>query len=300
MNLEDALMKKRPTLGQNSVKTYTSVLKSLHKKVFGVNAPLEMKNFEKQMEILRSLEDKSPTSRKTTLSALVVLTNNDTYRQEMLRDIKEHQKKMDSQQMSEKQLENSVSQEDISKKLQQLKKPAMAALNGSKDISKQGYQDIQNYILLLLMSGHGGLPPRRSLDYVAFKVDDISKQDNYMEGKFFVFNTFKTAKSAGQQKIPVPLRTRNLINKWKARNPTSYLFFDTRQKPMTSVKMTQKLNKIFGKNVSVNALRSSYLSDKFQDSIKIKKDIDNTMKQMGSSSNVATTYIKENPNSDSD
>ena len=300
MNLEDALMKKRPTLGQNSVKTYTSVLKSLHKKVFGVNAPLEMKNFEKQMEILRSLEDKSPTSRKTTLSALVVLTNNDTYRQEMLKDIKEHQKKMDSQQMSEKQLENSVSQEDISKKLQQLKKPAMAALNGSKDISKQGYQDIQNYILLLLMSGHGGLPPRRSLDYVAFKVDDISKQDNYMEGKFFVFNTFKTAKSAGQQRIPVPLRTRNLINKWKARNPTSYLFFDTRQKPMTSVKMTQKLNKIFGKNVSVNALRSSYLSDKFQDSIKIKKDIDNTIKQMGSSSNVATTYIKENPNSDSD
>lgn len=202
--------------------------------------------------------------------------------------------------MSEKQLENSVSQEDISKKLQQLKKPAMAALNGAKDISKQGYQDIQNYILLLLMSGHGGLPPRRSLDYVAFKVDDISKQDNYMEGKFFVFNTFKTAKSAGQQRIPVPLRTRNIINKWKARNPTSYLFFDTRQKPMTSVKMTQKLNKIFGKNVSVNALRSSYLSDKFQDSIKIKKDIDNTMKQMGSSSNVATTYIKENPNSDSD
>lgn len=300
MNLEDALMTKRPTLGQNSVKTYTSVLKSLHKKVFGVNAPLEMKNFEKQMEILRSLEDKSPTSRKTTLSALVVLTNNDTYRQEMLKDIKEHQKKMDSQQMSEKQLENSVSQEDISKKLQQLKKPAMAALNGAKDISKQGYQDIQNYILLLLMSGHGGLPPRRSLDYVAFKVDDISKQDNYMEGKFFVFNTFKTAKSAGQQRIPVPLRTRNIINKWKARNPTSYLFFDTRQKPMTSVKMTQKLNKIFGKNVSVNALRSSYLSDKFQDSIKIKKDIDNTMKQMGSSSNVATTYIKENPNSDSD
>ena len=61
--------------------------------------------------------------------------------------------------------------------------------------------NIQNYILLLLMSGQGGLPPRRSLDYTAFKLDDISQKDNYMDGKYFVFNTFKTAKSAGQQKI---------------------------------------------------------------------------------------------------
>ena len=68
---------------------------------------------------------------------------------------------------------------------------------------------------------------------------------------------------------------------------------------MSSVKMTQRLNKIFGKNASVNALRSSYLSDKFQDSIQLKKDIDSTMKKMGSSAKVASTYIKEYP-SDSD
>ena len=74
------------------------------------------------------------------------------------------------------------------------------------------------------------------------------------------------------------------------------LFFDAYRNPMTSVKMTQRLNKIFGgKHISVNALRSSYLSTKFQDSIQLKKDIDNTMKQMGSSGRVATTYIKEEP-----
>ena len=150
------------------------------------------------------------------------------------------------------------------------------------------------------MSGQGELPPRRSLDYTAFKLDNITDKDNYIKGKYFVFNTFKTAKSAGTQKIPVPLRTRNLINEWKAVNPTPYLFFDTRMSPMTSVKMTQRLNKIFGKNTSVNALRSSYLSDKFQGSIEMKKDIDSTMKKMGSSANVASTYIKEYPSSDSD
>ena len=300
MDLGKILLKKRPTLGQNSVKTYTSVLKSLHKRVFGNEALIKTENFNKQEEILDSLADKSPTSRKTILSALVVLTDNDKYRQEMLKDIKQHQQQMDNQQMSEKQVKNGVSREDIVQKLKELKKPAMASLKKSQNLTKADYMHIQNYIMLLLMSGEGGLPPRRSLDYTAFKLDDTADKDNYMEGKYFVFNTFKTAKSAGQQKISVPLRTRNLINKWKEVNPTSYLFFDTKLKPMTSVKMTQRLNKIFGKNTSVNALRSSYLSDKFQNSIQIKKDIDATMKKMGSSAKVATTYIKEYPSSDSD
>ena len=100
MNLGELLLKKRPTLGENSVKTYTSVLKSLHKKVFGEDTPIDTKNFNKQAEILKSMEDKTPTSRKTILSALVVLTDNDKYRQEMLADIKEHQNKMDHQQMT--------------------------------------------------------------------------------------------------------------------------------------------------------------------------------------------------------
>ena len=128
MNLGELLLKKRPTLGENSVKTYTSVLKSLHKKVFGEDTPIDTKNFNKQTGILKSMEDKTPTSRKTILSALVVLTDNDKYRQEMLADIKEHQNKMDHQQMTEKQIENGVSQEDILKKLKELKKLAMVSI----------------------------------------------------------------------------------------------------------------------------------------------------------------------------
>jgi len=298
MDLTRTLQEKRPNLGSNSIKTYTSVLKSLHKKVYGDDTTIELDNFTKEEKILASLKDKSPTSRKTTLSALVVLTNNDTYRQEMLNNIKAHQEIMDTQVMSEKQVENSVSQEDIKKKLSQLKSHATKLMKKEAEtLTKQDYQSIQNYIMLYVMSGQGGLPPRRSLDYTEFRIaGNIDKlKHNYMDKKHFVFNTFKTAKSAGQQKISIPIRTRNLIRRWIQINPTEYLFFDSQQKPMTSVKMTQKLNKIFDKNVSVNALRSSYLSNRFQDSIQIKKDIENTMKQMGSSSNVATTYIKEKP-----
>ena len=61
--------------------------------------------------------------------------------------------------MSEKQLKNGVSQEDITKKLKELKKPAMLSLNKKQNLTKADYMNIQNYILLLLMSGQGGLPP---------------------------------------------------------------------------------------------------------------------------------------------
>ena len=295
MDLAKILKEKRPTLGSNSVKTYTSVLRSLHARVFGTETPLSIDNFQQTQKILDALSDKTPVSRKTTLSALVVLTNNDKYRQQMLLDIKEHIKHVEKQEKTQKQIENSISQDEIKALLKKLKKKADISFKKSAHINRD-YQSIQDYIMLLLMSGQGGLPPRRSLDYTAFRIKNSTNKDNYMEGKHFVFNTFKTAKSAGQQRIGVPLKTRNLIKKWSAINPTDYLFFDSHQNPMTSVKMTQKLNKIFGgKQISVNSLRSSYLSTKFQDSIQLKKDIDNTMRQMGSSGKVASTYIKEEP-----
>ena len=49
--------------------------------------------------------------------------------------------------MSEKQLKNGVSQEDIIKKLKDLKKPAMLSLKKKKDLTKADYMHIQNYVL---------------------------------------------------------------------------------------------------------------------------------------------------------
>ena len=84
MNVEELLLNKRPNLGKSSVKTYASVLKSLHKAAFGNDAEIDVKNFDKQEIILKNLQSKEPTSRKTVLSGLVVLTDNDIYRSEML------------------------------------------------------------------------------------------------------------------------------------------------------------------------------------------------------------------------
>jgi hypothetical protein len=64
--------------------------------------------------------------------------------------------------------------------------------------------------------------------------------------------------------------------------------------PLSSVKLNQRLNKIFDeKKVSVNQLRHTYLTNKFGHTIEQKNSIDNTMSEMGSSANMLDTYVKK-------
>jgi hypothetical protein len=73
------------------------------------------------------------------------------------------------------------------------------------------------------------------------------------------------------------------------------LLFDSNSGKLSTIKLNQRLNRIFGsdKGMSVNALRHSFLSDKYQDSIKMKEEMDKDMKAMGSSLAQATTYINK-------
>ena len=97
------------------------------------------------------------------------------------------------------------------------------------------------------------------------------------------------------QKIPVPPKLETIIKKWIAKidSVSDHLLFDTQFQPLNSVKLNQRLNKIFGRKVSVNALRKFFLSEKFGHTIDIKKDLEDTMRDMGSSTSQETTYIKQ-------
>ena len=56
--------------------------------------------------------------------------------------------------------------------------------------------------------------------------------------------------------------------------------------------MTQRLNKIFGKKASINALRHTYLTDKYKNLMEQQKNMANDMKEMGSSLIQAPVYVK--------
>jgi hypothetical protein len=70
------------------------------------------------------------------------------------------------------------------------------------------------------------------------------------------------------------------------------LLNDSNWKPLSQVTFTQRLNKIFGKNVSVNILRHSYLSQRFADGKISLKELSQTAKNMGHSLEQSLEYVK--------
>jgi hypothetical protein len=159
-------------------------------------------------------------------------------------------------------------------------------------------QIIQDYIILCLLGGKY-IPVRRSLDYVNIKKGGqiIKDKDNYIDWKKneMIFNIFKTAKYYGKQELTIPSDLKRILNKWAKQSPhTDYLLFDNNSNPLTSVKLNQRFEKIFGKKASVNLLRHSYLTKLYGHHIEESKKMENTATNMGTSSHmIKDIYIKK-------
>lgn len=292
MDLSKELSKLRPTLSEGSLKTYTSILKSLHRKIF--DNEIKKSNFDKTDTVLKHLENLQPNRRKTILSALVVISGKPEYRTEMLQDIKEYSNDAKKMLKTDSQEANWVSKDEILNLYNQHKQDAMACYKKTK-INMNDLQTIQNYIILCLLGGMF-IAPRRSLDYTEFKIKNIDKtQDNYLDKtNELVFNRYKTAKFYDEQRVSIPKELKSILTKWVKTNNSDYLLYDSNGGKLTSVKLNQRLNKIFGKKASVNLLRHSYLTDKFGDEIERSKKMSNIAEDMGTSSaQVIGTYIKK-------
>ena len=291
-DLKEYIKDKRPTLSASSITTYNSILRNLYKKVFGAGE-IETKKFEETDKILAHLKEVPPNKRKTILSALVIITDDKKYRDLMLEDIKEYNHDIGKQEKSESQKENWVAGGDIKSLWDNLKRNTDLIYKKSH-ITPNDLQQIQSYIIVSLLGGVF-VPPRRSKDLVDWKIKNVDKtKDNYLDKSSIHYNSYKTAKCYGEQVVQIPTALKNIITKWIKVNPTDYLLFDTNMNPLTSVKLNQRLNKLFdGKKVGVNALRHTYLTDKYADTMEQKKKIDKDMTEMGSSANMLTTYVKE-------
>jgi len=290
-DLKKYIKHKRPTLSESSLTTYASILKSLYKKVFD-DTNIDHKGFEDTGKILKYLKDIPPNRRKTILSALVVITDSKPYRDLMLDDVRNYNKEIHKQEKTETQEENWVDGSQVKEVWNGLKKDA-DLLYKKSSLKPTDLQHIQNFIVMSLLGGIF-IPPRRSKDFCDFKIKDIDREkDNYFEKGKMYFNSYKTAKTYGQQVVEVPKPLQSILKKWIVVNPTAYLLFDSNMNKLTSVKLNQRLNKIFDeKKISVNALRHSFLTDKYEEHSKVDKELASDMTAMGSSKGMAETYIK--------
>jgi len=290
--VKEFVKSKKPSLSQSSITTYSSILKNLYKKVFGSN-DIDMDKFNQTEKVLEFLKDIPPNKRKTILSSLVIITDKKAYRDLMLEDVRDYNKEIHKQEKTDEQKESWVNTNQVKDILNELKNNS-ELIYKKKNISVNDLQEIQSFIIMSLLGGLY-IPPRRSKDFVDFKIKNINKEsDNFLEKNKMFFNSYKTAKTYGQQVVDIPLQLKNILNKWIKINPTEYLLFDSNMNKLSSVKLNQRLNKIFGeKKVGVNQLRHTYLTDKYGHTINQKEEINNTMSNMGSSLDMLDTYVKK-------
>lgn len=291
-SIKEKIIELRPNLSKQSIATYTSILKNLYIKVFG-DEDIVLSKFNETKKILDHLKTLEPGKRKTVLSALVILTDKKEYREQMLADINKYNEEQHKQEMSEKQSESWIQGEEIKKLLDVLEKE-VKLIYKKTTYTMTDLQTIQNYIILCLLGGVY-IPPRRSKDYVDFKISNIDKNtDNFIHKSKLIFNSYKTAKTYGQQELEIPPALLKILKKWIKINPTEYLLFDSNKNKLSNVKLNQRLNKLFGdRKVGVNQLRHTYLSDKYQDTIKANTDMANDLSIMGSSIIQEKIYIKK-------
>ena len=175
MDIRHELKEKRPNLSESSITTYSSILRNLYKRIFPEHE-LNMDNFNNTHKILEHLKEIPPSKRNTILSALLVLTGNKEYKDSMLSDISEYEKLIETQEKSDTQKEHWVTYQQVIEIFKNLEHEAKL-LYKKKNLTMTDLQQIQNYIIMSLLSGKY-IAPRRSLDYVCMKIRNFKKNED--------------------------------------------------------------------------------------------------------------------------
>jgi Sec-independent protein translocase protein TatA len=302
-HLKDIIIKNRPLLAKNTINTYMASIRKIQQ-ICDCDAESIEGLIKNRKKIIDSLgEVQTPMVRKSKISVIIAILDdkhNDhteelaealkEYRKAMTEDANKVNKREISQELSDKQKDSLISQEEVTKVYNDLKAEATPLLK-KQILNRSQFDTLQKYVLLSL---YVLIAPRRSLDYASFKIRNFDEKaessDNYMVNysknkkkgtASFIFNTYKNSKRLGRQtvdNIPKPLE--KLIDTWKLFNKSDYLLVNGQGRPITQSRIAVLLNDIFGgRNISTSMLRHIYLSDKFKD-VNLQ-DLEETAHDMG-------------------
>lgn len=288
-HLKDIIVKNRPLLAKNTINTYMASIRKIQQ-ICDCDAESIDGLIKNRKKIIDSLgEVQTPMVRKSKISVIIAILDDKhnehseelaealkDYRKVMTEDANKVNKREISQELSEKQKDNLISQEEVTKVYNDLKAEATPLLK-KQILNRSQFETLQKYVLL---SMYVLIAPRRSMDYASFKIRNFDETadstDNYMVNysknkkkgnASFVFNTYKNSKRLGRQTVDnVPKPLEKLIDTWKLFNKSDYLLVNSQGNPISQSRIAVLLNDIFGgKNISTSMLRHIYLSDKFKD-----------------------------------
>jgi len=306
-SIAEQIKSNRSKLSAGSIRTYTSLIKSLSK---GLGIEMSRSSIKENVDkIIEYTKDFAAKKRKTIFSALIVLLDDnskdvshsdllDKLRLIVMKDSKTADSETEKQQLSDKEKEAWMSWDDIMKVYNNLKKEVQP-LWKIEDLKKSAFMRLQDFVMLSCMLL---IPPRRSLDWVDFRLRNIdSQKDNYLSGNKLIFNSYKTKRYYGRQEIDItknPLK--KILNDWSKLNTSDYLLLDTTlNQPLNQTKLTIRLYNLFGKKISVNMLRHIFITEKVLPDIPALQKLKETAEQMGHSVEEQMLYKKIKSNDDS-
>jgi hypothetical protein len=261
----------RPKISDSSLKTYSSLLINLNKKMDGGNSINWYKDNKKDILEFIKTNIEANQSKKTLLSALFVMTEDEGYKEIMETVAKTVNEAYKTQKMNTKQTENRVTIEEIKTAYDKLKK------NLRID------DTVQNYIDLIVLSMMSGLffPPRRN-EWAIVKVKNFDEdKDNYYKKGIMYFNIYKTVAVHGKQSVKLPHILVLLVNKFIKISNNDYLIFNQKTKNhLSSSELTKRLHFIFKKEVGCDTLRSVYITELYKNVPKLK-ELEEVAKAMG-------------------
>lgn len=300
----------RPTLGDSSIRTYSSIISNICKQLDYTQCdPAFLASHHS--EISKHLSTQNPQNRKTRLSSLIVYLEKtkgcekavENFRSQMMADGKKSDEQAAEQKLTERQEANMIEWKEVQEKYNELEdevKPLMKKAS----LDKNQFRKVQLYVLLSCLTL---IPPRRSTDFTEFKIrgDIDEEKDNFMEAEttgkgknkvtkyYFVFNIYKTTKKYGQQREEIPPKLVEIMKEWIRLNPYEYLLMNVSQTAKISpVQLTIYLNDFFQKNISTSMLRHIYLTNKYAN-VPALKEMQECATAMGHSVIEALTYVKK-------
>ena len=233
-------------------------------------------------KILDYLIENIRKSWKSVLSALYVLTNRPEYHEQMIEDAKTLMKSIGNRERPKsKKTTGSV---------QHIEQMWWIAYPSSENFSKRAIGTYHHYGLFIGCSRWYFDASRRSLDYALLKWKNYDKNsDNYYSRNKVISTNIKLriiwVDSDWSRRLNAVLK------KWLKINPSDYVLVSTHMNPLSSSQITRMLNLMFGKQVSVNMLRT-YFDQLLQGHAKLT-DIQNVASKMGHDVSTALEYVKK-------
>lgn len=283
--------KLKEDLSKATKQTYTSQIFNTYKRMFSDEQTFKpslfnIDNIKKYVESLKNIN-----SRKTIYSALMQVVDKktkDAILPLMLTEINTYKQSIEAGVPSK----NMITTKQIKKVFNELKREHGGKFKENRDLSTFELWGLQKLMVVATVAGLF-VPPRRN-EWFLMKIKDIDKdKDNYIDHnkKEFVFNTFKTSKSYGQQRVEIPDKLYKLLNLYIKRKilNSEYLFSQRRGEPFISATFSQFLNAIFKDygSISSNSFRHAYLTEKYGNTKTLTKDL----KNMGTSIKQLDTYV---------